>query len=102
MVTIHEVIYDENGIIGSIGSIHPGYADRNPSPGVLYTTEIPDDPDILGHYKIQNGVFVYDPVPVEEQPVVQDDVGDLWAAQNDTDALMVDQEYRLTLLELGV
>lgn len=102
MVTIHEVIYDENGIIGSIGSIHPGYAPLDPPPGVLYTTEIPDDPDILSHYKIQNGVFVYDPVPVETEPAVQDDVTELWAAQNDTDALAVDQEYRLTLLELGV
>lgn len=38
----------------------------------------------------------------EKQEERQKAVAALQSAQNDTDSLMVDQEYRLTLLELGV
>lgn len=105
MAKIHEVTYDEDGTIKTVLTIDPEYAPRNPPAGMLFTTEIPDDPDILHHYKIQNGVFVYDPVEVKEEvdiPYPYRILNELRAAQNDTDALAVDQEYRLTLLELGV
>nr|DAQ46848.1 MAG TPA: hypothetical protein [Caudoviricetes sp.] len=35
-------------------------------------------------------------------PTPEERLATMEAAQNDTDSLMVDQEYRLTLLELGV
>lgn len=35
-------------------------------------------------------------------PTLEERLATMESAQNDTDSLMVDQEYRLTLLELGV
>lgn len=35
-------------------------------------------------------------------PTLEERLATVESAQNDTDSLMVDQEYRLTLLELGV
>ena len=49
----------------------------------------------LPDYHYINGEYVYDPIPkveIEPEPTPQDD----------TDAMMVDHEYRLTLLELGI
>lgn len=49
----------------------------------------------LPDYLYVNGEYVYDPIPkVEVKPEP--------TAQDDTDAMMVDHEYRLTLLELGI
>ena len=44
---------------------------------------------------------VPDDVP-EPAPSMKEKLAALQAAQNDADALNVDQEYRLTLLELGI
>ena len=35
-------------------------------------------------------------------PTLEERLATMESAQNDTDSLMVDQEYRLTLLELGI
>ncbi len=40
--------------------------------------------------------------PEEVKPTLEEQIAAVQAAQTDTDALVVDQEYRLTLLELGV
>ena len=40
--------------------------------------------------------------PEEAKPTLEEQIAAVQAAQTDTDALVVDQEYRLTLLELGV
>ena len=50
--------------------------------------------DITDYQYIDNE-FVYNPLPkVEVKPEP--------TAQDDTDAMMIDHEYRLTLLELGI
>lgn len=43
-----------------------------------------------------NGGYIYDPLPPEEEPEAQP------SAQADLMSMMVDHEYRLTLLELGL
>lgn len=49
----------------------------------------------LPDYLYVDGHYVYDPLPkVEIKPEP--------TAQDDTDAMMIDHEYRLTLLELGI
>ena len=40
--------------------------------------------------------------PEPAKPTLEEQIAAVQAAQTDTDALVVDQEYRLTLLELGV
>jgi hypothetical protein len=50
----------------------------------------------LADYRYVSGKFVHDPLPVPEEPAPAP------TAQDDIDALMVDHEYRLTLLELGL
>ena len=40
--------------------------------------------------------------PEKAPPTVEEQLAALQTAQEDTDALLVDQEYRLTLLELGI
>ena len=50
----------------------------------------------LTEYCYVNGEFLHDPLPVPQAPSPEP------TAQDDTDALMVDHEYRLTLLELGL
>lgn len=46
-------------------------------------------------YIYKDGEFIYDPIPEEE-------VVEIPTPQADTDAMMVDHEYRLTMLELGI
>lgn len=46
-------------------------------------------------YIYQDGGFVYDPLPKPEVDATP-------SAQDDTDAMLIDHEYRLTLLELGL
>ena len=48
------------------------------------------------------GGFVAQNEPPEDINVLWIDINDETAEQNDTDAMLVDLEYRLTLLELGV
>ena len=56
--------------------------------------------DKAGCYEVvEAGVL---PEPGEPEPTLEEQLAALQAAQNDTDAMTVDQEYRLTLLELGV
>lgn len=38
----------------------------------------------------------------EAKPTIEEQLASLQAAQDDTDALLVDQDYRITLLELGI
>ena len=47
----------------------------------------------LYDYRYENGDFVYDPVP---EPEPEENID----PQADTDAMLVDHEYRLTILEL--
>ena len=61
--------------------------------GLHIVDELPDGD--LHDYLYSDGSYVYDPVPDESGNVVQD-------PQADTDAMLVDHEYRLTLLELGL
>lgn len=49
----------------------------------------------ISDYLYVGGEYVYEPISVEEQKVEPD-------AQDDTDAMLVDHEYRMTLLELGI
>lgn len=46
-------------------------------------------------YRYVDGEFIHDPLP-EPEPV------EVVSPQADTDAMIVDHEYRLTLLELGL
>lgn len=46
--------------------------------------------DLADRYEVQESGVVPEPTPAEPTP------------QEDTEALLVDQEYRITLLELGV
>lgn len=61
----------------------------------LWTIE--DEPD---RYTVAESSVVTEPEPAP--PSLKEQVAALQTAQNDTDAMTVDQEYRLTLLELGV
>ncbi len=58
---------------------------------------IEDNPDC---YTVAESGFVTEPEPAP--PSLEEQLAALQSAQNDTDAMTVDQEYRLTLLELGV
>lgn len=51
--------------------------------------------DILDYIYNPDGTYTYDPIP----KVIVDESS---TAQADTDAMLVDHEYRLTLLELGL
>lgn len=48
----------------------------------------------LYEYRYEAEVFIHDPLPAAPDPGP--------TAQEDTDAMLVDHEYRLTLLELGL
>ena len=61
------------------------------------TWSIEDKPD---RYEVVEGGALPEPTPAP--PSLEDKIAELQAAQTDTDSLMVDQEYRLTLLELGI
>lgn len=50
----------------------------------------------ISDYRYVNGEFVYDPLPKSE------DTDSTPTLQEDTDSMLVDHEYRLTLLELGL
>ena len=51
-------------------------------------------------YTVAESGTVTEPEPAP--PSLEEQLAALQSAQNDTDAMTVDQEYRLTLLELGV
>mgnify|MGYP004516757075 FL=1 len=53
-------------------------------------------------YKVVDGGTVPDPADLPEpEPTLKEQLEALQAAQTDTNAMMVDQEYRITMLELG-
>lgn len=62
--------------------------------GMSIVEEIPEGNIV--NYKYINGEFIYDPLPEPKQPEREP------TAQDDTDAMLVDHEYRLTMLELGL
>ena len=54
-------------------------------------------------YKVVDGGTVPDPADLPEpKPTLKEQLEALQSAQADADALNIDQDYRLTLLELGV
>lgn len=54
-------------------------------------------------YKVADGGTVPDPEDLPKpEPTLKEQLETLKAAQADTDAMTVDQEYRLSLLELGI
>lgn len=53
------------------------------------------DPDFIEGYCAENG-FTYEEEVLPEAPTPQP------TAQDDTDAMLIDHEYRLALLELGI
>ena len=60
--------------------------------GAVLTDTLPEGS--IENYRYQDGEFVYAPLPAcpEPEPSAQEDMG----------AMLVDHEYRLTLLELGL
>ncbi len=61
------------------------------------TWTIEDKPE---YYEVTEAGVLPEPEPAP--PGLEEQLAELKAAQEDTDAMTVDQEYRLTLLELGV
>lgn len=62
--------------------------------------DIADNPDC---YEVTDGGTVPDPADLPEpEPTLKEQLETLKAAQADTDAMTVDQEYRIALLELGI
>ena len=58
--------------------------------------------DKPGCYEVTDGGTVPDPADLPEpEPTLKEQLETLKAAQADTDAMTVDQEYRIALLELG-
>lgn len=72
-----------------LSATYPRYASEN---AVLVET-LPEGN--IADYIYQDGGFIYDPLPEPEVDITP-------SAQDDTDAMLVDHEYRLTLLELGI
>nr|DAG24879.1 MAG TPA: hypothetical protein [Caudoviricetes sp.] len=61
---------------------------------------IADNPDC---YEVTDGGAKPDPADLPEpEPTLKEQLEALKAAQADTDAMTVDQEYRIALLELGI
>ena len=79
---------EDNRILSACKVLLNGKYDGMPIVDVLPEDNLPD-------YQYIDGEYVYNPLPkVEVKPEP--------TAQDDTDAMMVDHEYRLTLLELGI
>jgi hypothetical protein len=57
------------------------------------------DAEFVAEYCEENG-YTYEEMP--DTPVEEPETGGEKTAQDDTDAMLIDHEYRLTLLELGV
>ena len=51
---------------------------------------------------VESGTLPYPADPPTPSPTLEERLATVESAQTDTDSLVVDQEYRLTLLELGV
>lgn len=62
--------------------------------------DIADKPDC---YEVTDGGTAIDPADLPKpEPTLKEQLETLKAAQADTDAMTVDQEYRIALLELGI
>lgn len=61
--------------------------------GAVIVNKLPEGNII--DYLYVNSEFIYNPLPKPEVVVEP-------TAQDDTDAMLIDHEYRLTLLELGI
>lgn len=84
---LYALMVADDGRILSV--TYPKYA----SPNSYFVSELPEGD--LHNYLYINGEFIYDPVPevkVKHNPTPQDDI----------DSMLIDHEYRLTLLELGL
>lgn len=79
---------DTDGRILSVGEYSDGMEHAN------MVESFPDDN--VRDYKYINGEFIHDPEPTPE-PAAQEPT-----AEEDALSMIVDHEYRLTLLELGV
>ena len=55
------------------------------------------DGDIYDYLYV-DGEFIYEPIPVVDIEEIEIE----YTAQDDTDAMLIDHEYRLTMLELGL
>nr|DAH13078.1 MAG TPA: hypothetical protein [Caudoviricetes sp.] len=75
----------ENGRILSVGNCQEGQNYEN------IVDSFPDG-DVT-EYRYENGEFIHDPLPKPEKEPT---------AEEDALSMIVDHEYRLTLLELGV
>ncbi len=65
--------------------------------GQTYDNVVDSFPDgNVTEYRYENGQFIHDPLPKPE-PTAQEPT-----VEEDTLSMIVDHEYRLTLLELGV
>lgn len=62
--------------------------------GMPIVNELPEGN--VADYRYVDGEYIYDPLSEPEVPETKP------TAQDDTDAMLVDHEYRLTLLELGL
>ena len=79
---------EDNRILSACKVLPKGSYDNMPIVDVLPEGNLPD-------YQYIDDEYVYNPLPVEEikpEPTAQDD----------TDAMMVDHEYRITMLELNL
>ena len=59
--------------------------------GATLVASLPDGD--IADYLYVDGEYIYDPLPVPEN---------VPSAQEDIDAMLIEHEYRLTLLELGL
>lgn len=65
--------------------------------GMEYDIVVESFPDgDVSEYRYENGEFIHDPEPTPEPQPTEP------TAEEDTLSMIVDHEYRLTLLELGV
>lgn len=72
-----------------LSATYPQFAPEN----ATVVEELPEGN--IYEYRYINGEFVHEPLPVEEN--IEDPT-----EADDTAAMLVDHEYRLTLLELGI
>lgn len=68
--------------------------ERFAAPGMPLVDELPEG-DIYEYIYNEDGTYTHDPLPKPE-------VDDTPTGAEDTAAMLVDHEYRLTLLELGL
>lgn len=93
-VSLYALNLAEDGRILSATEDQYG-TDGQPRVTELPTGETEAEKDI-SNYKYIDGEYIYDPLPQPEQPETEP------TADEDMMGLLVEHEYRLTLLELGI